>query len=74
MASSDQSTPAIAPDGEPEALLRRSCTDHMAAMEAAGWPPAPRWDELSDEMRALWGEMERLRGEDIAAVCREIVG
>lgn len=67
--SADRETTRWAPAGEPEAPLRRSYAEHMAAMEAAGWPPAPRWDELSDEMRTLWGEMERLRVEDIAAAC-----
>ena len=67
-------TPKWAEAGEGEARFRRSYTEHMGAMEAAGWPCSPRWDELTDSQRALWIAVEDLRAEDIDAVCREIAG
>ena len=73
MSSEQKTTPGWAAAGPPEAPLRRSYTEHMAAMEAAGWPPAPRWDELSDAQRDLWRAVEELRAEDIDAVCRKVL-
>ena len=74
MPDTEQKTTRWAPAGEPEAPLRRSYTEHMAAHEAAGWPPAPRWDDLSDQQRDLWRAIEELRAGDIAAACRETAG